>query len=783
MMFGREQNWILPFLPFGAELLYTDSRPGQALLHFADLDGDGRKEVFGIFHSNQKLYLFVLKESFGHYQLISVKEGNGYQVSYLGAAHIKNQNRLSIVVGWQVAAIWSKLSIYEWTKTGLKEEKLNNDFTFSKIEVEDMPGQNGLDGKAEIALWLHDTGEAYRVELYRWEGSQFVPAKDVEPYYFKKVAAYYKQKIKEHPEFYYPYLQEAEKKALIAPNDTRAVYLFPATIKEIGGNKWGYIDAKGKLNLPTSYDQAGDFQENDLAIVRLMDSDGVIDSNGYFIVKPKYDTINPFSEGRATVIDHQGFKVIDESGKEITSKAYSFISDYKESRALIADNNEQGQYLYGYLNRRGKEILPLDFETASDFNDGKAVVKMKDGSFALINLTGKILNKYTYVFVGKLGGGLLPFQKTKDGKFGYIDEQGRIVIEPQFSSAQPFIDGRAIVNVSDDYKDHYGLINRNGSFLIKPNYDNLLNLGERRFALGKAIDSEKPYVGSKFAVTDSDGHILTGFLYNRITKYMDGLASAYNDESTFFIDKSGKRMEHLPTVRGSGTLVFDKTLIKGEIDFRLIYFDKNGQLVWKQNTVIPLDSQNVVVEHKYKPNKDYLVYYPQIKGMAAVNQTLKDLAGVKEIPAHIQLKSNYMGDFGVTFYKEKLLVIEITGYDYPFGAAHGMPIKDYAHIDLERGRLYQLKDLFKSGSDYVKAISENIRNQIKSNGKYSYVFPDTYKGIQADQLFFISKDGLNIYFTPYEIAPFAAGFPTFTIPFGELKAIINESGDLWKSFH
>ena len=573
------------------------------------------------------------------------------------------------------------------------------------------------------------------------------------------------------------------EKVLIAPDDTRAIYLFPATIKEIGGNKWGYIDAKGKFILPPVYENAGDFQENDLAIVRLSERVGVIDSMGYFIVKPKYETINPFSEGRATAIDHQGFKVIDESGKEITSKAYSFISDYKEGRALIADTVEGSQYLYGYLNRRGKEVLPLEFETASDFNHGKAVVKIKDGSFALIDLTGKVIKKFPYPFVGGYDGGLLPFQQTKDGKFGYIDEQGNIVIKPQYSSAQPFEDGLAIVNVSEDYKEHYGLIDRSGSFTIRPNYNHLLSLGEGLFAVGKAIDPEKPYVGSKYAVADANGHLLTGFIFNGITTFVDGLASAYNDQSTFFIDKNGNRMEHLPNINGSGTLVFDKTLIKGEVDFRLIYLDKENKVVWRQDSIIPLDSQNAVVEQKYKPNKDYLVYYPQITGKSTINHRLKGLARVKEIPANTQLESNYIGDYEITFYKKNLLVIEITGYDYPFGAAHGMPIKEYAHIDLKSDRMYELKDLFVTGSDYVKVISDNIGNQIKNNKKYSYLFPDAFKGIDANQPFYISQDGINIYFSPYEIAPYAAGFPTFMIPFDELKSIINQGGEFWKSFH
>ena len=129
--------------------------------------------------------------------------------------------------------------------------------------------------------------------------------------------------------------------------------------------------------------------------------------------------------------------------------------------------------------------------------------------------------------------------------------------------------------------------------------------------------------------------ILTGFIYNGIAKFEEGSSSVYNDQFTFFIDKKGNRILNLPIVTGSGELYYHKTLIKGEIDFRLFYVKRNGEPVWKQNTVIPLKEPYVVVEEKYKPNKDFLVYYPQIAGMldrktqAKINQLLKDLAGIK----------------------------------------------------------------------------------------------------------------------------------------------------------
>jgi hypothetical protein len=590
--------------------------------------------------------------------------------------------------------------------------------------------------------------------------------------------------------FYHPLTRKVVNqayRALIPSHESRAVYLFPAPKKGVGGSQWGYIDAKGRFVLTPMYDSAGDFQDNGLAIVGLMNQMGVIDAKGYFIVKPKYDLITPFSEGRAIVIDQQGFKVIDESGKEITEKAYSFISGkYKEGRVAAAIEQEQGTYLYGYLNKRGKEVIPFIYLSASEFNNGRAIVKTKENTFQLIDLTGKVLHSYTHAAVTNYGQGLLAFKRTEDGPFGYMNEQGKTVIEPSFSEANPFFEGVAIVALFENNKLRYGLINLQGQFKIKPNYHDLIRLGENRFAVGKAIDPEQPCKRSIYALSDADGHLMTGFNFYEITPFQDGKASVSDEQNTYFIDRNGRRLENLPKVSGSGTLQLEKTLIKGNIDQRLSYYNQNGELIWKQPAILPLSKQLFVYEQKYRPNKDYLVYYPQLQGVAnqaRVNKELRELAGVKPVPAHKPLNSNYVGDFEVSFYRKNLLVIEINGYDYPFCAAHGMPIKKHAHINVKTGQMYQLKELFKQGSPYVTRISELIADQIKSNTQSPYFFPEQYHGIKEDQPFFINGSGLNIYFQPYEIAAFAAGFPTFTIPFDELKGMINETGSFWLAFH
>ncbi|MBW7459323.1 DUF3298 and DUF4163 domain-containing protein, partial [Paenibacillus sepulcri] len=301
---------------------------------------------------------------------------------------------------------------------------------------------------------------------------------------------------------------------------------------------------------------------------------------------------------------------------------------------------------------------------------------------------------------------------------------------------------------------------------------------------------EQPFVGSVFAIADWNGQRLSDFQYNDVSNFKDGLASVYDAKQTYFIDRSGKPAPGYPRVEGSGTLTLEENgLIKAFVDQRLSYLTRAGRVVWQQNKVIPLQPPYLVKEEKYKPNADYLVYYPQVEGMEnqaaqrTVNARLKEMSQVKPVPASKKLDYSYSGDFEVAFYKQKLLELVLNGYNFPFGAAHGMPTKTYAILNLTNGRMYALKDLFKPGSDYVKVLSDIVGKQIREDPQYSYVFPGSYTGIRPDQPFYVTDDALHLYFEPYEIAPYVAGFPTFTIPFAQIRDIIDTEGEFWKSFH
>ncbi|WP_310829257.1 WG repeat-containing protein [Paenibacillus pedocola] len=571
----------------------------------------------------------------------------------------------------------------------------------------------------------------------------------------------------------------------------RAEVLHPAPFKLKEGTLWGYINNEGRTVIEPRYDYAEDFQDNGLAIVQRRDSSGLIDSSGRERVKPVYSFIAPFAEGLAVVSDAKGYTFIDEKGKEVTSARYDYLNSLHEGRALFSKQSTTGNSRYGYLNAQGKEVLPPVYLDAGDFMNGTALVKVSEGEYALIDPEGNVLHTYKHPFVGYPGDGLLAYQETENGKYGYLNLDGSVAIKPQFTAALPFSEGRAVINTAEDYGNAYGLIDKQGKQIVPATYYEVLQLGENRVALGTPVYADQPYRGSRYVIADAGtGRILSNHPLLGVNNYQHGLASVYDAKDTYFIDKSGKKASQPPVIAGAGTLSFNGSLIRADIDQRTAYYDRKGKQVWRQNGVIPLRPPYSVLEKKYKPNRDYLVYYPVIEGIAstevsrAVNDKLRSLSLAEGVGSGGPAQDfSYTGDFAVEFFRKNLLVLELSGYNFPFGAAHGMPTRNYVHINLRSGRFYTLSDLFKPGSKYVEKLSEIVGKQIATDPQYSYVFPDTYKGITADQPFYVDEAALYLYFAPYEIAPYAAGFPTFRIPYAEIMGLISTEGDFWQSFH
>lgn len=149
-----------------------------------------------------------------------------------------------------------------------------------------------------------------------------------------------------------------------------------------------------------------------------------------------------------------------------------------------------------------------------------------------------------------------PLVVVQNGKYGYIDHQGKIVIRPQFVWAEDFWRGLGSVYVCGRYVsidslgvlfplriaveghlepkqqgEKFGFIDASGQFRIAPTFDEALPFSEGLAAVR---------VGDKWGFVDSNGHIVIRAQFNAAFYFREGVGVAESDSGYLLIDRSGK---------------------------------------------------------------------------------------------------------------------------------------------------------------------------------------------------------------------------------------------------
>ena len=87
-----------------------------------------------------------------------------------------------------------------------------------------------------------------------------------------------------------------------------------------------------------------------------------------------------------------------------------------------------------------------------------------NGKIGYINRAGKVVIPPQFLDAGRFEDGLAPV--LAGNTWGYIDKDGKLDIAPQFDVADPFSDGRALVGM----QGKFGYIGKKGTFVINPQY-------------------------------------------------------------------------------------------------------------------------------------------------------------------------------------------------------------------------------------------------------------------------------------------------------------------------
>ena len=268
--------------------------------------------------------------------------------------------------------------------------------------------------------------------------------------------------------------------------------------------KYSFIDKTGRIVMPLEYDAVSHFSEG-LAMVGKSYSFnqwkfGFIDKSGNVVVPLEYDTVGTFSDGLAWAIkerndidgsEHDDFErvaeikygYIDKNGNIIIPfehilpldpESFDFalghegvgflnfsegLAVYGESIGMIAigeSMTETGDIqqifsrdiLYGYIDKSGKVVIPAEYNSASSFSEGRAVVSKgsscENMKWGFVDTSGKIVIPLEYDSVSDFSEGLAVVSRKNQGT-GYIDKAGEVIVPLEYDAAYPFSEGLAWV--------------------------------------------------------------------------------------------------------------------------------------------------------------------------------------------------------------------------------------------------------------------------------------------------------------------------------------------------
>jgi hypothetical protein len=116
---------------------------------------------------------------------------------------------------------------------------------------------------------------------------------------------------------------------------------------------------------------------------------------------------------------------------------------------------------------------------------------------------------------------------------------------------------------------------------------------------------------------------------------------------------------------------------------------------------------------------------------------------------------------------------------YSDGAAHPGSYSRTVTYELEAGKFLTLDQLFLSGSDYLGTISAYCIKTLKAS-EIGEVIDEagTQPTVDNYRNWNVTADGLLITYDEYQVAPYAAGSQLVTVPYSELKSIIDPQGPL-----
>lgn len=246
------------------------------------------------------------------------------------------------------------------------------------------------------------------------------------------------------------------------------------------GGYWGWMDFQGEQQIDFKFDDIRGIGLDTHFAADYLDHWGISTLNGKWIILPEYDDVQVISiyyVARRGMAHHiysfqgdiiarlpyqvanKGFLQLEQDGKYglVTSEGTVIDPKYDEVGRVGDFYVLQAAGKLKLIDASGREIVKPEDEISAviDYSDGFFLVR-KDGKYGFVDENGKLRVANRYDDALAYHEGLAPVSLL--GRWGFIDKYENLVIQPHYKYSSTFENALAIVQVGKNF----GLINRKG---------------------------------------------------------------------------------------------------------------------------------------------------------------------------------------------------------------------------------------------------------------------------------------------------------------------------------
>lgn len=219
--------------------------------------------------------------------------------------------------------------------------------------------------------------------------------------------------------------------------------------------KVGTLDSKKfSTKLPCAYDYLSDFAprmkitngvltEQRLAVCRLNGKYGIVNSEGKQIQPMGFDELRKdVSDPSSKELPDMGsardlhvrigdkWGVLTADGEQLAEVKFDSVGVFHDGLAVV-----KAAERYGYIDRSGAIVIPIQWMAAYDFSEGLAALRVDKKHFQFINTAGTVVIKSKkYDSVGRFRNGIC--RVVKGGKVKWIDTKGKELKEESNSAKE-----------------------------------------------------------------------------------------------------------------------------------------------------------------------------------------------------------------------------------------------------------------------------------------------------------------------------------------------------------